>query len=100
MLQKFSKKVDWKRLSGQVYGSVEWFTEAHLEEFKDKWDWTLLSNNISLITENTIDKFIDYWDWDALIDGSHYFKDFVIVLTAHLPQIPWTSICFLTLMVC
>ena len=76
MLQKFSKKVDWKRLSGQVYGSVEWFTEAHLEEFKDKWDWTLLSNNISLITENTIDKFIDYWDWDALIDGSHYFKDF------------------------
>lgn len=47
MLQKFSKKVDWKRLSGQVYGSVEWFTEAHLEEFKDKWDWTLLSNNIS-----------------------------------------------------
>jgi len=37
MLQKFAKKLDWSSLSASA--DEDWFTEVHLETFKDKWDW-------------------------------------------------------------
>ena len=49
MLLKFSKKLDWKILSGNI--SEEWFTEAHLEEFKDKWDWSEVATTRLEFTE-------------------------------------------------
>lgn len=70
MLHKFSKKVDWNLLSRQICKNY-WFTEAHLEEFKDKWNWTEVTENIIyheyLFTNEIIDKYIDYWNWDSLI---------------------------------
>lgn len=68
MLQKFSKKLDWKVLSG--HADRNWLTEAHLEVLKDKWDWSELSAGIKL-TEAEIDKFIDYIDWTELIGSSY-----------------------------
>ena len=65
MLQKFSEKVDWKVLSGRF--GEEWFTEAHLEAFKDKWDWTEISASHLLMHTELIDRFIDYVDWSSLI---------------------------------
>lgn len=74
MLQKFSEKLDWKVLSGHVNSDTcTWFTEAHLEVFKDKWDWSELSYGIKM-TNAKIDKFIDYIDWTKLID-SYYLSD-------------------------
>lgn len=68
MLQKFSKRLDWKKLS--EHADETWLTEAHLEAFKNKWDWSEIVSNVKL-SEALIDKFIDYVDWDALIEA-HY----------------------------
>ena len=70
MLQKFSKKLDWKILSEHI--DDDWFTEAHLEEFKEKWDWTKVSEAILDFSEGLIDRYIDYWDWNALIGERSY----------------------------
>ena len=83
MLQKFSKKLDWKILSGNI--SEEWFTEAHLEEFKDKWYWSEISTARLEFSEELIEKYIDYWDWNALIGDRCYrylFNDNSISATA------------------
>ena len=71
MLQKFSKKLDWIILSEHI--DEDWFTEAHLEEFKDKWDWTKVSEARLDFCEGLIDRYIDYWDWNALI-GEHSYS--------------------------
>lgn len=70
MLQKFSKKLDWALLSEHI--DEDWFTEAHLEEFKDKWNWSELANTRLEFTEELIEKYIDYWDWEALIGTRSY----------------------------
>lgn len=70
MLQKFSKKLDWKILSEHI--DEDWFTEAHLEEFKDKWDWSEIATARLEFTEELIDKYLDYWDWNALIGDRCY----------------------------
>lgn len=64
MLKKFSSKLDWKELSRMI--DNDWFTEAHLEVFKDRWDWTELVHYYNL-SEKQIDKYIDYIDWEELI---------------------------------
>lgn len=71
MLQKYSNRLDWKVLSRHV--DCDWFTEAHLEAFKNKWDWTGLICNYKF-SERLIDKYIDYVDWDEIIgvDRSYY----------------------------
>ena len=71
MLQKYSNRLDWKVLSRHV--DCDWFTEAHLEAFKNKWDWTGLVCNYKF-SERLIDKYIDYVDWDEIIgvDRSYY----------------------------
>ena len=70
MLQKFSKKLDWKILS--EYIDEDWFTEAHLEEFKEKWDWSKIPEARLDFCEELIDKYLDYWDWNALIGERNY----------------------------
>ena len=69
MLKKFSDKLDWNELSEKI--SYTWFTEAHLEAFKDKWDWTRLVIRYQL-SEELIDKYIDYIDWNSLIGVENY----------------------------
>lgn len=64
MLEKFFYMLDWKELSRRV--DSDWFTEAHLEAFKNKWDWTELVRNYKF-SERLIDKYIDYIDWDEII---------------------------------
>jgi hypothetical protein len=73
MLQKFAKKIDWKVLSEHI--DEDWFTEAHLEIFKDKWDWTEISSSDLLISSSLIDKYIDYVDWAVLIGEGHYYHN-------------------------
>ncbi len=70
MLRKFSSKLDWKELSDRI--DDDWFTEAHIEAFKDKWDWSQLILRYHL-SERLIDKYIDYIDWAAFIgaEGSY-----------------------------
>ena len=74
MLKKFSSKLHWKEVSEQI--DSDWFTEAHIEAFKDKWDWSILVERYQL-SEKLIDRYIDYIDWPALIgaDGCYsYFS--------------------------
>lgn len=74
MLQKFSKRLDWSTLSD--YCNEEWFTAAHLETFKDKWDWLKISSTFSF-TDELIDKYIDYVDWTEIIGGGSYYSNFM-----------------------
>ncbi len=74
MLKKFSGKLDWKELSKSI--DYTWFTEAHLDAFKDNWDWSSLVSNYQL-SEKLIDKYLDYIDWDSLIGVigvAHYYN--------------------------
>ena len=64
MLKKFSYELNWDVLSERI--DKDWFTEAHLDAFKDKWDWSVLVSKYQL-SEKLIDKYIDYIDWSALI---------------------------------
>ena len=64
MLKKFSSKLDWKELSENI--DDDWFTEAHLDAFKDKWDWATLISRYKL-SDNLIEKYTDYIDWAAFI---------------------------------
>lgn len=64
MLQKFAKKLDWSTLSEN--SDEDWFTEVHLDTFKDKWDWEIISHRIAFSYE-MINKYIDYIDWAELI---------------------------------
>lgn len=57
MLQKFAKKLDWSSLSASA--DEDWFTEVHLETFKDKWNWEKISRYVKFTTE-LIDKYIDH----------------------------------------
>lgn len=73
MLKKFSRMLDWKVLSELCpFVSHNWFTEAHIEAFKDKWDWSILATHYKW-SEKLIDKYIDYIDWDELIGGCNRF---------------------------
>ena len=70
MLQKFSKKLDWEILSDHI--DENWFTETHLEEFKDKWDWSKIPEVRLDFCEELIDKYLAYWDWNALIGERNF----------------------------
>lgn len=69
MLQKFSQKLDWPTLSS--YMNDEWFTEEHLEAFKEKWDWGELCGNIKF-SDEIISKYGDYINWTALIGADNF----------------------------
>ncbi|MBO5796512.1 MAG: hypothetical protein J6R28_07690 [Bacteroides sp.] len=66
MLQKFKHRINWDKLSR--YADEKTLTENCIETFKEKWNWSELSNNYS-ITNQLLEKFADKWDWDSVIDG-------------------------------
>ena len=67
MIQKFKNRIDWDKFSG--YADEETLTEAVIEAFKDKWNWSELSQNSSLeMTHELLEKFADYWNWEEIID--------------------------------
>ena len=66
MLQKFKHRINWDKLSR--YADEKVLTENCIETFKEKWNWSELSNNYS-ITNQLLEKFADKWDWESVIDG-------------------------------
>lgn len=72
MLDKFKRFIDWKELSDTSCETI--LTEECLEQFKDYWNWSILSGNSSIeLDYPLIDKFIDQWDWSELIN--RYYDD-------------------------
>ena len=66
MLQKFKHRINWDKFSRCA--DEKTLTENCIETFKEKWNWSELSNNYS-ITNQLLEKFADKWDWDSVIDG-------------------------------
>ena len=76
MVQKFKNRIDWDKFSR--HAEKEALTEAFIEAFKDKWNWSELSENSSLeLTHELLDKFSDYWVWEEIIDrySNNLFDD-------------------------
>ena len=70
MLEKFKRLIDWKELSSTGCETI--LTGDTLEQYKDYWDWSELSENTDLeINYQLIDRFIDQWDWPELINRWH-----------------------------
>ena len=68
MIQKFKNRIDWDKFSG--YADEETLTEAVIEAFKDKWNWSELSRNTSLeLTHELLEKYADSWNWEVIING-------------------------------
>ena len=66
MLQKFKHRINWDKFSRCA--DEKTLTENCIETFKEKWNWSELSNNYS-ITNQLLEKFADKWDWESVIDG-------------------------------
>ena len=66
MLQKFKHRINWDKFSRCA--DEKTLTENSIETFKEKWNWSELSNNYS-ITNQLLEKFADKWDWESVIDG-------------------------------
>lgn len=66
MLQKFKHRINWDKFSRCA--DEKTLTENCIETFKEKWNWSELSNNYS-ITNQLLEKFADKWDWDSVIDA-------------------------------
>ena len=66
MLQKFKHRINWDKLSRCA--DEKTLTENCIETFKEKWNWSELSNNYS-ITNQLLEKFVDKWDWESVIAG-------------------------------
>jgi hypothetical protein len=59
-----SERVHWKELSRNT--NLPWQEENLLEQFKEKWNWELLSvNNGVGFTESQIEKYKDLFTWDS-----------------------------------
>ena len=96
LLMKYSNDLDWEEVSGN--SNIKWtaaminywgdrlnwktFSERAneeilipelIEKFKDRWDWSELSDNTDLkLTYDLIDKYIGRWDWGRLINRGWY----------------------------
>ena len=66
MLQKFKHRINWDKFSRCA--DEKTLTENCIETFKEKWNWSELSNNYS-ITNQLLEKFVDKWDWESVIAG-------------------------------
>lgn len=66
MLQKFKHRINWDKFSRCA--DEKTLTENCIETFKEKWNWSELSNNYS-ITNQLLEKFADKWDWESVIDS-------------------------------
>lgn len=67
MIQKFKNRIDWDKFSR--HARTETLTEAFIDAFKDKWNWTELSENIAMeLTHELLEKYADKWNWETIID--------------------------------
>lgn len=70
LLEKFKRLIDWKELSSTGCETI--LTGDTLEQYKDYWGWSELSENTDLeMNYQLIDRFIDQWDWPELINRWH-----------------------------
>ena len=73
MIQKFKNRIDWDKFS--AYADDKTITEAVIDAFKDKWNWSELSKNGSLeLSHELLEKYADSWDWEEIID--RYYNSF------------------------
>ena len=71
MLDKFKDRINWDVFS--MNPNKHLLTEAFIEAFQDKWNWSKLSDCYYLnITYKLLDKFADKWDWEKIIDRFHH----------------------------
>ena len=67
MIQKFKNRIDWDKFSRLA--RAETLTEAFIDAFKDKWNWTELSENSAMeLTHELLEKYADKWNWETIID--------------------------------
>lgn len=66
MLQKFKHRINWDKLSR--YADEKTLTENCIETFKEKWNWSELSENSS-INNQLLEKFADKWVWEYIVDS-------------------------------
>ena len=68
MIQKFKNRIDWDKFSR--HARTETLTEAFIDAFKDKWNWTELSENSAMeLTHELLEKYADKWNWETIIDS-------------------------------
>ena len=73
MIQKFKNRIDWDKFS--LNANDKTITEAVIDAFKDKWNWSELSKNCNLeLTHELLEKYADSWDWEEIID--RYYNSF------------------------
>ena len=73
MIDRWSDQLDWKIFSRRANEAV--LIPEIIERFKDRWDWSELSDNSDLkLSYDLVDKFIDRWDWEKLINRSWYHE--------------------------
>ena len=67
MIKKFKNRIDWDKFSR--HARTETLTEAFIDAFKDKWNWTELSENSAMeLTHELLEKYADKWNWETIID--------------------------------
>ena len=72
MLQKYKANIDWDAISDCIIDDS--LTDNILEAFKDKLNWSKLSDS-RYITSELLDKYADKWDWEVIINnwnGNYY----------------------------
>ena len=81
LLEKYQDQVDWHEISCNSiseYASEAVMTEPFLDAFKEKWNWSELSDNRNLkMTHELLEKYADKWDWERIINiyPHHLFED-------------------------
>ncbi len=74
MINCWGDRLNWKTFSERA--NEEILIPELIEKFKDRWDWSELSDNSDLkLTYDLIDKYIDRWDWDRLINRGWYSSE-------------------------
>lgn len=67
-INKFTNKINWENFSRYCPAYI--LTVDNLFCFKNKWNWTLLSNRKEIYSNwNLLDKVIDFVDWKEIIDS-------------------------------
>ena len=70
MVQKFKNRIDWNKFSEYARECV--LTEPFLDAFKEKWNWSELSDSSNLTyTFELLEKYADKWDWERIINNYH-----------------------------
>ena len=91
-IESWQMSLDWKEFSRSANESV--LIPEVIEIFKDRWDWSELSDNSDLkLSFELIDKYIDRWDWNKIINRGRwgdpdeiFSKDFFNRYAEHIPM--------------